>query len=89
MAAGRATRERPGFHRSIFTGLAQVYGMQDPHMGRAFQVEDPDTEHVLLQHLKGIVPMACTCWLGAARVRSAPIPMPTAADELRSRRARG
>lgn len=79
MATGRTTREKLDFYRSLFTGLPQVYGTYDLQAGRAFQVKNPVTDHVLLQHLKGIVPMACTCWLGAASVRSPPISMPTAA----------
>ena len=48
--------EKLALFESTFTGLTHIYGTYDPATGRSWQVKQPVTRRVLLDHLKGIRP---------------------------------
>jgi len=52
----RTTREKLALFQRFFTGLASTYGTYDPITGRAWQVKEPVSKQVLLDHLMGRKP---------------------------------
>ena len=51
--ASRTTQQKLAIFRACFSGLTHVYGTYDPRTGKARQVKEPVTDHVILSHLKG------------------------------------
>jgi len=52
----RTTAEKLRLFRDCFTGLQDVYGTYSLETGRARQVKQPVTDHVILHHLQGRQP---------------------------------
>lgn len=55
--------------RELFSGQEHVYGTYDPKSGRSWQVKAPVTDEVILAHLTGRGPTACTCSRATGRGR--------------------
>lgn len=52
----RTTRQKLDLFKTYFTGLTNIYGTYDPSNGRAWQVKEPVTDQILLDHLMGRKP---------------------------------
>lgn len=50
---GFSTEEKLEIFRRCFTGIGSAYGTYDPKTGRSWQVKQPVTDKVILDHLKG------------------------------------
>ena len=53
----RSTAEKVRLFRSRFSGLEHIYGTYDPGSGRSWQVKQPVTDAVVLEHLQGKRPL--------------------------------
>lgn len=60
----RSTAEKVRLFRSRFSGLGHVYGTYDPVSGRSWQVKQPVTEAVVLDHLTGKKPLGIYLLMG-------------------------
>ena len=49
----RTTEQKLAIFRACFSGLAHVYGTYDPQTGHVWQVKQPVTDRVLLDHIEG------------------------------------
>ena len=52
----RTTQEKVNLFKHWFTGLMNIYGTYDPKTGRSWQVKQPVTDRVILDHLQGRQP---------------------------------
>jgi hypothetical protein len=53
----RNTEEKVRLFRARFSGLEHIYGTYDPGSGRSWQVKQPVTDAVVLDHLRGKRPL--------------------------------
>jgi len=53
----RSTAKKVELFRACFSGLEHVYGTYDPDSGRSWQVKQPVTDEVIVNHIMGRTPL--------------------------------
>jgi len=61
----RSTADKVRLFRTRFSGLDHVHGAYDPQSGRSWQVQQPVTDKVVLNHLTGKRPLGIYLLTGA------------------------